>query len=105
MEGFSSDSMWLGCVGYSFLELEQGLVDVWVYGDDSEADDDSDGMENGVLMQARILCWKEWEFLLGLVMELLVLNVWSEQDLREEMIQDLIMIKKENRDDAEKIVW
>ena len=62
-------------------------------------------MEDGVLMQARILCWKEWEFLLGLVMELLVQNVWAEQDLREEMIQDMIRIKEEIRGDAEEMGW
>ena len=36
-------------------------------------------------------------------MELLVQNVWSEQDWREEMIQDMFRISEENRVDAEEM--
>ena len=70
---------------------------MWVSGGDSETDDDSDNMEKGVWCKRGSCVGKEREFLLDLVMELLVQNVWAEQDGREEMIQDMIRIEEEIR--------
>ena len=78
---------------------------MWVYEGDSEVDDVSESMENGVWCKRGSYVGRSGSFLLDLVMELLVQNVWSEQDWREEMIQDMFRIKEEIRGDAEEMGW